>query len=74
MPFDIVFLNTFKESEPLALKNLIGRAGRSTSNNKFDFGSIIVKSQNMSKLRGILNKPELLDNVSMLEKDVDEDL
>ena len=74
MPFDIVFLNTFKESEPLALKNLIGRAGRSTQNDKFDFGSIVVKLCNMPKLRNILKKQELLDNVSMLEKDVDEDL
>lgn len=74
MPFDIVFLNTFKESEPLALKNLIGRAGRSTSIDKFDFGSIIVKSTNMSDLRNVLNKSELLDNVSMLEKEVGEDL
>lgn len=74
MPFDIVFLNTFKESEPLALKNLIGRAGRSTLSTEFDFGSIIVKTQNMSGLRNILTKQELLNNVSMLEKDVDEDL
>ena len=31
MPFEIVYINTFKESEPLAIKNLIGRAGRSTN-------------------------------------------
>lgn len=74
MPFDIVFLNTFRGSEPLALKNLIGRAGRSTLSDRFDYGSIIVKYNNMSKLRDILTKPERLDNVSMLEKDVDEDL
>lgn len=30
MPFDVVYLNTFEASKPLSLKNLIGRAGRST--------------------------------------------
>ncbi|MBQ2883377.1 MAG: DEAD/DEAH box helicase [Alphaproteobacteria bacterium] len=74
MPFDIVFLNTFEASKPLSLKNLIGRAGRSTRDKKFDFGSIIVKVENMSKLREIIKEEELLDTVSLLEQDVGEDL
>lgn len=74
MPFDIVFLNTFEASKTLSLKNLIGRAGRSTSKKEFDFGSIVVKLDNMSKLRKIMEEEEKLDTVSLLEKEVDEDL
>lgn len=75
MPFDIVFLNTFPASKPLSLKNLIGRAGRSTLEKKFDYGSIIVKIGNMRQLREIICKPEVLENISMLEQeDVDQEL
>lgn len=74
MPFDIVFLNTFEGSKPLALKNLIGRAGRSTVQKKYDFGSIIVRKSNMAQLRNIINSKDLLDNVSMLESEVEDDL
>lgn len=74
MPFDIVFLNTFEASRPLALKNLIGRAGRSTRVKKFDYGSIVVKKNNMSKFRDIMNDADVLETVSLLDQDVDSDL
>lgn len=74
MPFDIVYLNTFQASKPLSLKNLIGRAGRSTLQKKFDYGSIVVKKDNMPQLREIISKPEVLETVSMLEQEVDGDL
>lgn len=70
MPFDIVYINTFQESEPLAIKNLIGRAGRSSENKKFDFGYVIVKQNNMSQLRNVLNSPNELDTVSNLDKEI----
>lgn len=73
MPFDIVFLNTFEASKPLSLKNLIGRAGRSTVGQRFDFGSIIIKKDNMSKLREIMVSEEVLETVSLLEQEVVED-
>lgn len=74
MPFDVVYLNTFEASKPLSLKNLIGRAGRSTTEKKFDFGSIVVKVNNMSQLREIINSSDVLEDVSMLESEVDDDL
>jgi hypothetical protein len=74
MPFDIVYLNTFEASKPLALKNLIGRAGRSTMDKKFDYGSIVIKKSNMSQFRNIMNEDEVLETTSMLEQDVDSDL
>lgn len=69
MPFEVVYVNTFEESEPLGIKNLIGRAGRSTSKGVFDYGYVVVKSSNMSSLRRVMNKSEIIDNVSNLDKD-----
>lgn len=74
MPFDVVYLNTFEASKPLSLKNLIGRAGRSTLKQKFDFGSIVVKKSNMTQLREIINSSDMLENVSMLDSEVEDDL
>ena len=74
MPFDVVYLNTFEASKPLSLKNLIGRAGRSTLKQKFDFGSIVVQKSNMARLRNIINSKDTLENVSMLETEVEDDL
>jgi ATP-dependent RNA helicase DOB1 len=69
MPFDIVFLDRIEASKPLSVKNLIGRAGRSTIQSKFDFGYVIVSNPSrMSALRNIINQDEVLENVSLLEK------
>lgn len=65
MPFDLVYLNTLSSSKPLSVKNLIGRAGRSTLEHKFDYGYIVVK--NMSGFRKIMLQNEVLDEVSLLE-------
>ncbi len=69
MPFDVVFLDRLESSKPLSVKNLIGRAGRSTLETKFDFGYVIVSSPNkMSNFRKIMTQDEELDLVSSLEK------
>lgn len=76
MPFDVVFLNTFQASKTLSMKNLIGRAGRSTLNNKFDYGSIVIKLQNMSTFRNVMLNKEKLNEISLLdiiEEDEDEE-
>ena len=65
MPFDLVYLNTLPSSKPLSVKNLIGRAGRSTLEHKFDYGNIVVKS--MSVFRQIMLQDEVLDEVSLLD-------
>ena len=69
MPFDIVFLDRLSASKTLSVKNLIGRAGRSSMDSKFDFGFVILGSLgNMSAFREIMTQDEILDNVSSLEK------
>lgn len=49
MPFDVVYLDKFEASKSLSVKNLIGRAGRSTNRNKFDFGSVVMRPNAMSR-------------------------
>lgn len=69
MPFDVVYLDKFLASSPLSIKNLIGRAGRSTSKNVFDVGAVVIKHPNMSNFRKIIKKPERIDERSHLDKE-----
>ena len=71
MPFDVVYIDRFQRSNSLAVKNLIGRAGRSTSEKKYDIGNVVVHLNAMQTLREIINKPELLSSVSHLDEDND---
>lgn len=70
MPFDLVFLDKF-DNKPLEIKNLIGRAGRSTTNEKFDYGIVVIKDNNKSLLRAILNSPSTISAESLLDTDRD---
>lgn len=67
MPFDLVYIDRFKESDSLGMKNLIGRAGRSTKKPIFDIGRIVVKDAVMSKLRSILSKRDKILEDSKLD-------
>lgn len=67
MPFDLVFLNRFEKSRPLSIKNLIGRAGRSTKLAKFDYGRVVIPLGNMSDLRRILTEVNTLSTRSRLD-------
>lgn len=69
MPFDVVYLDKFEASKSLSVKNLIGRAGRSTEDGKFDFGSVIVRQNAMSNLRKTIRTQEVISEVSHFEKD-----
>jgi superfamily II DNA/RNA helicase len=69
MPFDIVYLDRLEGSKPLSVKNIIGRAGRSTEVSQFDYGFVIIGVHYMSKFRQLMTQDETLDNVSSLEKD-----
>ena len=67
MPFDVVYIDRFEASKSLSVKNLIGRAGRSTSKNIFDVGSVIVRTSAMRSLRTTLSKNEPISEVSHLD-------
>jgi ATP-dependent RNA helicase DOB1 len=69
MPFDIVYLKRLEESKPLLVKNLIGRAGRSTSAPVFDFGQVIVSYSGMSIIRNVLAGHNIMSEVSQIDID-----
>lgn len=73
MPFDIVWIDKFEGSKELSILNLIGRAGRATTKNKFDYGMVIVKDSNKSRLRSILNMKIDLKETSLLDMVVNEE-
>ncbi len=69
MPFDVVLLDRFENSKPLAIKNLIGRAGRSSDTAEFDIGYVVVTSDaNMTKLRKILLEKSIIKDYSSLDR------
>lgn len=73
MPFDIVWIENIRftgsdEDKTLGLRNLIGRAGRTTPiKSNFDYGFVIVK--NVKNFTEKLNGKPLLSEVSQLDRD-----
>ncbi|MBK8414138.1 MAG: hypothetical protein IPL22_06255 [Bacteroidetes bacterium] len=77
MPFDIVWINTFsftghEDQKTLNLKNLIGRAGRTTiEDDFFDYGYVIVEKKNKRLFIDRLNKESSLSITSNLDNQTD---
>lgn len=69
MPFDLVYLDRLESSKSLSVKNLIGRAGRSTMKKEFDYGSVVVHSNQLTNFRKVINNLEPLSEVSKLDSD-----
>lgn len=78
MPFNIVWIHSFYMIKDLTLKNLIGRAGRTSSSNKsFDYGYTIVERENVATFKKRYNEEFSLSNESPLDTEIgeiDEDL
>jgi hypothetical protein len=67
MPFDLVWIDRFNKSDSLGVKNLIGRAGRSTAEPVFDYGQIVIKKSSIPELRKIVSKDETIEADSALD-------
>ncbi|MDE6242090.1 MAG: DEAD/DEAH box helicase [Anaeroplasmataceae bacterium] len=68
MPFDAVYIDRFEASKSLSVKNLIGRAGRSTLINKFDIGIVVIHDSAKTAFRNVIVKEEPISEVSHLDK------
>lgn len=73
MPFDVVWIDKFESSQMLSILNLIGRAGRATTKEKFDYGIVVVKDANKSRLRSIIKTKIKLKEVSLLDVENNEE-
>lgn len=77
MPFDIVWINNFsfignEDQKTLNLKNLIGRAGRTTiEDDFFDYGYVIIEKRNKKLFIERLNKESSLSITSNLDNETD---
>ncbi|MEK6485545.1 DEAD/DEAH box helicase [Myroides odoratimimus] len=75
MPFDLVWINNFRftgneDQKKLSLKNLIGRAGRTTKTaNNYDYGYVIINSSNKNKFIKRLKSDSYLETESILDSD-----
>ncbi|WP_263831686.1 DEAD/DEAH box helicase [Sulfurospirillum oryzae] len=76
MPFDIVWLESNRligeneQDRSLAFKNLIGRAGRSSMENKFDYGYVFTKRPKIFMER--INDDFVLDEKSVIDTPIDD--
>lgn len=73
MPFDIVWIDRFESGQRLNVLNLIGRAGRATTEKKFDFGIVVIDNSKKSRLRDILKSKINIKEISMLDTENNED-
>jgi hypothetical protein len=77
MPFDCVWIDNFHMMKELTLKNLIGRAGRTTPTpNKFDFGYTVINKANVNTFKSRIVSSIELETTSKLDdelKDIPED-
>jgi hypothetical protein len=70
MPFDCVWIDNFHMMKKLTLKNLIGRAGRTTQTpNQFDFGYTIINKANVNTFRSRIISSIELESTSKLDDD-----
>lgn len=83
MPFDIVWIDNFRfqgseNRKNLDLKNLIGRAGRTTAMmNAFDYGYVVIGESNVSSFRKRMQGSSSLSETSAIDdelSDITEDL
>lgn len=74
MPFDLVWINNFhflgnENKKSLDLKNLIGRAGRTTATkNVFDYGFVVVESSNKDSFVSRINSETCISEISLLDE------
>lgn len=73
MPFDVVWIDNFRftgsdDQKTLNIKNLIGRAGRTTKQvNNFEYGYVVVNKKNKNSFIERINKESKLNEVSLLD-------
>lgn len=63
------FLDRLEASDPIGVKNLIGRAGRSSESPEFDYGCVVIRSSGMTKFRKLMNTEDRLSSKSMLDEE-----
>lgn len=82
MPFDAVWIDYYRfgdsDKDILALKNLVGRAGRSNTENEFNYGFVIINDSSRRSFFKRIRQNVFISEKSLLEttdiNTIDEDL
>lgn len=82
MPFDVVWIDNYRfgdsDKDILALKNLVGRAGRSSTNNEYNYGYVVINDSSRRSFFRRIRKNVLISDKSLIEttdlNSIDEDL
>lgn len=73
MPFDIVWIDNFRNMDVLTLKNLIGRSGRTSQDeSSFDYGYTIINSQNIPTFLNRITSDVKIAHESQLDVEVEQ--
>ena len=67
MPFDLVIVENFHRMDTLKLKNLIGRAGRSTDRKEYDYGYVVIPEGSKRTFKKRYEEEARLKETSLLE-------
>lgn len=71
MPFDVVWIDNFTRMDPMTLKNLIGRSGRTTQKKGFlDYGFTVIKNKNVSTFRERFKQTINIKTTSSLDDEI----
>ena len=75
MPFDMVWIDNFSFSgtdsdKNVALKNLIGRAGRTSDTKEFDYGYVIIPKCNIRTFVSRITQTASLGTTSLLDENI----
>jgi replicative superfamily II helicase len=74
MPFDIVWIDNFRNMDALTLKNLIGRSGRTSQDkSRYDYGYTIINSQNVRTFLERIASDVVITQESRLDIDAKQD-
>ncbi len=67
MPFDVVYIDNFRNMTALDFKNLIGRAGRTSEDHHLNVGYICCSKDNINKIISRINESCKLQDVNNLD-------
>ena len=70
MPFDAVIIDNFYRLDSLSLKNLIGRAGRTTTSKEFEIGYVIIPFKNINTFKQRIKEKVFLTETSKFDIDL----
>lgn len=71
MPFDVVYIDNFRNMTALDFKNLIGRAGRTSEDSHLNMGYICCSKDNINKIIDRINESCKLQDVNNLDAPIE---